>query len=595
MPLINSISRWGMALTRYRVAILAAVFGVSLSLASYFLVAALNRQLALRGFINEAQQTQEQIQHPLNDYPNAAQSLAQFFSISDESISLEQFVAFTGILKAQYPSIPAFVWAPRVLGSERAAFEAKARATVRPDYQIVDNAFSGHPTRAGDRDEYFPSFYATLEPGYTQFFGYDASHDPRMAPLYQRAIATGRQQMFGPTPIIHAGGQTPAGYLVITPVFRWDRPHNSPAERAASLKGFVLAAIRVQEAVAQVIANLSSTTQLGLYLFDPAGRLDNRLLYWHSPPGGSGQTPTESALLAGPHVATTVAISERKLGLIVVPPGPLDGGLLDATALAALATGLTFTAMVMFYALVSVRRRLELERLAKDLGTASDNLGFTNTLLTAATETSPDGILVVDGNQQLVLLNHQFVDMMRVPAEVARTRDDAKMLGWVTSQVKDETKFVEQVKYLYEHPALTSHEPSAMKDGRNYRRGFGVAGSERRSLSRPHLVFPRDIRSGTSPDCAGISRRAASPARCRRRRIARNEQSRGFRAEGNRDCRQGCRSASRSGHRGPGAPAGPAAFRAALHLDFAGRADPGRPRHAQSRPRFFRSDVSSLL
>ncbi len=501
MPLIDALSRRGMVLTRYRVAILAAVVGVSLSLASYFLVAALNRQLALRGFISEAQQTQEQLQHPLNDYPNAARSLAQFFSISDESISFEQFNAFTEILKAQYPSIPAFVWSPRVLGSERAAFEAKARATVRPDYQIVDNAFSGHPTRAGDRDEYFPSFYATLESGYTQFFGYDASHDPRMAPLYQRAIATGRQQMFGPTPVIHVGSQTPAGYLVITPVFRWDRPHNSPAERAASLQGFVLAVIRVQEAVAQAVANLGSTTNLGLYLFDPAGRIDNRLLYWHSPPGGSGQTPTESALLAGPHVATTIAISERKLGLIVVPPGPLDGGLLDATALAALATGLTFTAMVVFYALVSVRRRLELERLAKDLGTASGKLGFSNTLLTAATETSPDGILVVDGNQHVVLVNHQFVDMMRVPVEVARTRDDAKMLGWVTSQVKDETKFVEQVKYLYEHPALTSHDTVAMKDGRILERDTApLAASDGRYLGR--IWFFREISARVQAEIA---------------------------------------------------------------------------------------------
>jgi PAS domain S-box-containing protein len=101
---------------------------------------------------------------------------------------------------------------------------------------------------------------------------------------------------------------------------------------------------------------------------------------------------------------------------------------------------------------------------------ASEDLLLKTALLEAQSETTLDGILVVDPAGRVVLSNRQFAQMWNVPDALAGTQDDRTMLEWAMRQVEDPDAFVRKVKYLYAHQNEKSREEVKLKDGRVFDR-----------------------------------------------------------------------------------------------------------------------------
>lgn len=99
-----------------------------------------------------------------------------------------------------------------------------------------------------------------------------------------------------------------------------------------------------------------------------------------------------------------------------------------------------------------------------------EELLFKTTLLEAQSETSIDGILVVDSEGKSLLSNERFGQMWNIPQPILNTRDDKKMLQCVLSQLKDPDKFLERVEYLYAHKNEKSRDEIQFKDGRVFDR-----------------------------------------------------------------------------------------------------------------------------
>ncbi len=95
---------------------------------------------------------------------------------------------------------------------------------------------------------------------------------------------------------------------------------------------------------------------------------------------------------------------------------------------------------------------------------------FKNTLLEAQAESSIDGMLVVDPEGKVLLINDRFAQMWGIPSEVIETGDDAALLEQIKSQLAAPDEFIERVKYLYEHRDETSREEIEFKDGRVFDR-----------------------------------------------------------------------------------------------------------------------------
>ena len=119
-------------------------------------------------------------------------------------------------------------------------------------------------------------------------------------------------------------------------------------------------------------------------------------------------------------------------------------------------------------------------------------LAFANILLTAAQENSPDGMLVVDSDARIVSFNQRFAEMLRIPQALVAGQADEPVLQAVVAQMKDPEQYLARVRYLYDHPEITSHEEIRFKDGRIFDRHSGsLTDSAKRYLGR--IWYFRDI------------------------------------------------------------------------------------------------------
>ena len=101
---------------------------------------------------------------------------------------------------------------------------------------------------------------------------------------------------------------------------------------------------------------------------------------------------------------------------------------------------------------------------------AEEELSFKTALLEAQSETSIDGILVVDNEGKSVLFNKRFGEMWSIPQEILDTKSDEKMLHCVLEQLRYPEQFLNKVRYLYEHREEKSRDEIEFKDGKFFDR-----------------------------------------------------------------------------------------------------------------------------
>jgi PAS domain-containing protein len=97
---------------------------------------------------------------------------------------------------------------------------------------------------------------------------------------------------------------------------------------------------------------------------------------------------------------------------------------------------------------------------------AEQALAFSNTLLTAAMQSSPEGMLVVDAQGHVRAVNDRLLEIIKAPPELAHAGDHELLLDHFTALVEDPEQFLDRVRYLYAHPEEQPHDRIAVKDGR---------------------------------------------------------------------------------------------------------------------------------
>jgi PAS domain S-box-containing protein len=94
-------------------------------------------------------------------------------------------------------------------------------------------------------------------------------------------------------------------------------------------------------------------------------------------------------------------------------------------------------------------------------------------LLRATIEATDDGMLVVDRERNVVAHNRRFVDMWRIPSDLADCDDDEALLATVRDQVEDPDQFLREVEELYARPDAESTSQVRCNDGRIFERYSG--------------------------------------------------------------------------------------------------------------------------
>ena len=111
-----------------------------------------------------------------------------------------------------------------------------------------------------------------------------------------------------------------------------------------------------------------------------------------------------------------------------------------------------------------------------------EQLAQSISLLRATIESSANGMLVVDTGGRITTYNNRFLEMWRIPAEVAERGNDEVVLKMGLDQMKEPEKFLRRVQELYAQPEAESHDVLTLKDGRIYER-----------ISRPQRLGDRII------------------------------------------------------------------------------------------------------
>ena len=73
-------------------------------------------------------------------------------------------------------------------------------------------------------------------------------------------------------------------------------------------------------------------------------------------------------------------------------------------------------------------------------------------LLNATLESTADGILVISSDNKVTGINEKFKNIWNIPESILESKDDQKLLAYVTRNLKNPSSFISKVKELYADP-----------------------------------------------------------------------------------------------------------------------------------------------
>ena len=123
---------------------------------------------------------------------------------------------------------------------------------------------------------------------------------------------------------------------------------------------------------------------------------------------------------------------------------------------------------------------------------AEERLLFKTALLEAQSETTIEGILVVDESDHIVLTNKQFGHHFGVPEELLIEANDHLVLKYVTDKVENADAFLERIKYLNSHPDEKSRDEFRLKNGKTFDR-YSAPLVDPNGRRRGRIWYFRDI------------------------------------------------------------------------------------------------------
>jgi two-component system cell cycle sensor histidine kinase/response regulator CckA len=104
---------------------------------------------------------------------------------------------------------------------------------------------------------------------------------------------------------------------------------------------------------------------------------------------------------------------------------------------------------------------------------AEAELIWKTAFLEAQTNSTVDGILVVDAAGKKILQNRAMSEMWNIPQSILDDSEDQSQVRFVMDQTEYPGAFRSRVEYLYEHPTETSREEIELKNGRVFDRYSG--------------------------------------------------------------------------------------------------------------------------
>ncbi|HSG82919.1 MAG TPA: CHASE domain-containing protein [Gemmatimonadota bacterium] len=263
---------------RYWPAAAAFLVGAVLSAIAFALLTARQSTLQQSAFQRRTTEIAYAAEGGLNLPVEVLVSVPALFDASQE-VSRAEFKTFTAGALERRPGIYALEWLPRVPASQRAVYEAAARADGLENFQFEEDRGDGVMVRAAERPFYLPIYY--MEPPHPIPLGFDvASEAPRYAPV-EKAMLSGATVA---SPRIRLVEDDPSVYSVAVfhPVYQAGMPTATPEERRRAFRGAAAEVFRVAPMVERALRSVN-TEGLGFVLLDLLAPPGTRVLYESRP------------------------------------------------------------------------------------------------------------------------------------------------------------------------------------------------------------------------------------------------------------------------------------------------------------------------
>ena len=364
----------------------------------------------------------QELEDNFDNYIDALHSIESFFG-SSVTVGRQEFKSFVSRWFLRHRGIQALSWNPRVLDTERTAYEQAARRNGFTNFQITEQNGQGELARAAPRAEYAPVYYLEPYVGNESALGFDVASDPVRREALNQARDTGKPRATDPTTLVQDAELKP-GFLVFLPIYRNGLPQRTPEERRRNLQGYATGAFRVSDLIKTSLKGGEEPKDVEIRLYDDTGGGKRRLLYDHrSQALGSKDPPVETDTVMKPAVLQRVIPFEMAGRRWIIQFAPTKEYLAAQRSWqiwSVLAGGLLFTGLLGAFSLMVTGRAAELQAINRDLQKeitdrklAEEALRKSEARKGAILESALDGIISMDYEGKLLEFNPAAEKMFR--------------------------------------------------------------------------------------------------------------------------------------------------------------------------------------
>ncbi|MGZ5585682.1 MAG: PAS domain S-box protein, partial [Methylobacter sp.] len=187
-------------------------------------------------------------------YLNILRSVESFYSASP-SVGRENFKVFVAHSLDSFQGIQALGWNPRILSSEREAFERSVRNEGYSHFHITDRDTGNRLVDAGIRPEYVPANFIEPYQGNETALGYDVYSDGVRREAIDRARDSGEIAATARIRLVQERGSQ-QGVIAFMPIYRKNFPHRTVEERRNAISGYAVAVFRGEDIVTAALKDL---------------------------------------------------------------------------------------------------------------------------------------------------------------------------------------------------------------------------------------------------------------------------------------------------------------------------------------------------
>lgn len=355
---------------RHLAIVLTAVLGLLATFGAAALVLSWEYRLAEVDFDSRAKSFRTAINADLVEARSLLYTMAAFIESRDSPVSRREFERFSNVFRNRMVGLRDVGWSPRITLAERRSFERLARVTGYPGYRIFENGPHHRRISARMRPEYYPLLFTEAQSAKEHVVGFDILSSPVRAAAIERALRTGQPAATPPTNVMSVRRRN-GGVIGYMAVGRSRVNTNAPVAR-----GVVLGVFDVVPMIDHSILAKAQSAGLDLFLLDPAQPPGHRLIFWRPAAATDRPPPLESTLRSMRHSTGTIELIDQRWEAIVTPATPLRYLHWSPLAAMVFGVGLTMTAMIVAYLVVSLRRARRLEALTASLHHNAEQIRF---------------------------------------------------------------------------------------------------------------------------------------------------------------------------------------------------------------------------